>query len=748
MNDQIDKSFSITERDARQNRVDVALPRPLPAYASSSEENDALALRDYWQVISRRRGVVMLFAFLVLIGTVVASLVATPIFRASLTLQIEREASKVVQFQDVVPVESPMDKDFYQTQYELLESRTLVRRVIDQLGLMNHPAMIVRGGWLRQWINGVSGAGGDEASEDVRRSQMIETFFEQLYIEPIRQSRLVRIDFSSPDAQLSARVVNALADNFIQMNIERRIDASSYAKSFLEDRLTQVKIRLEESEQKLVAFARAHEIIKLDDHRTLQLQKLNELTSALGKAEKSRIDTQGLYQLAKQGEVDALPQILLSPVIQQYKQAKASLEAEYQDRLRIFKPEFPVMRQLDSQIEQMRAKIAEETAVIVRGVEADYALARSQEKAFLVELRKLKQDVLQVQDSSIEYNILQREVDTNRELYDGLLARMKEVGIAGGMTANNISIVDAADVPLEKYRPRLALNIAVALLLGVAGGIVLVFLVDHFDDTLKSVEELERRIHLPVLGVTPQVRGQRGEKFAADIALTAHYDPRDGLAEAYRSVRTALLFSTARGAPKIALFTSPGPGEGKTTSAVNVAITFTQTGHRVLLIDADLRNPSLHHVFALDNRAGLTNYLAAEAIPGDITQSTEVPGLFVMTTGPLPPNPAELLSSDKMTALLALAAEKFDYVVLDGPPVLGLADALVLSNKVEGTILVVEAGATRRGALSGTVKRLRSAHANVLGAVLAKQREDSVDYGYHHYYYYAADDENPLLPKG
>ncbi len=702
-----------------------------------------LNLRDYWQIIRQRRWVFILFFIVVVMTTAIASLMATPTYRASLTLQIERDLPKVLQFQDVVPMESSLDKDFYQTQYELLRSRTLAKRVIDRLALAEHPhfgqksdaSLLVEIQALLQ---------GEDEVQAPSSDQWVKLFLDKLSIEPIKQSRLVKIAFENTDPVLAADIVNAQAENFIQMNLERRIDASSYAKRFLQERLLQVKVKLEESEQSLVFFARENGIIKIDDKQTVDVQKLNDVTLALTAAARDRIEAEILYSNTKKAKGHGISSILESEVIQQLKQTKVLLETDYQENLKIYKPAYPRMMQLKGQIDKIQAEIDKEVAHVLAATKVHYDIARQKEKALSGELNNLKKKVLSMQDSSIEYNILKREVETNRELYEGLLQRMKEVGIAGGVTSNNISVVDSATIPTKKYKPKILLNLILAAFVGFVGGIGLIFLFEHLDDTVKTPEYLEKRLRLPVLGIVPVVQDVEMTELNYDgqIALFSYHDPRSGLAEAYRSVRTSLLFATSYGAPKVLLFTSPGPGEGKTTSALNVAITFTQTGGQVLIIDTDLRNPSLYKLLQLDNAVGLTNYLAGDAQPIEVSQHTEIENLFVIPSGPLPPNPAELLSGERMLELLKVASEKFDYVILDGPPVLGLADALVLTNLAEATVIVVEAGATRQRQMEGALKRLRTAQGSIVGAIMAKYHDNSSAYGYHQYYYYQREESN------
>ena len=720
-----------------------ALAKPLePKVLGALEQrDDELNLREYWQVIAHRKWTVLTFFMVVVITTLIASFLATPIYRASLTLQIERDLPKVVKFQDVTPVESgAADKDFYQTQYELLKSRTLAKRTMDQLSLATTPAFMDKhaGGV----ISGLMQTMGVKSSSETQANDIVANFLQDLVISPVKQSRLVEVSFESYDPELSAKVVNTLAENFIEMNLERRIDASSYAKSFLEDRLTQVKVKLEDSEKKLIQFARTYEIIKVDENRTIQLQKLREVTLALTEAEKERLSAETLYRSSQRNSGHSLEAVLNSEVISRLKQTQAELEASYQEKLKVFKPNYPAMLQLKEQISEIEAKIESEVDNIRGSIRSNYEIAKQKESKLGKQLTKLKDEVLSIQDRSIEYNILQREVDTNRELYEGLLQRMKEVGVAGGVTTNNISIVDAAYVPHKKYKPRISINLLLAIIIGLVGGVGFAFFFEHLDDTIKLPQDLERKMHVPLLGIVPEVKSARVKRTDnVQLALMSATEPRSGFAEAYRSVRTSLLFATSSGAPKILLFTSPGPSEGKTTSALNVAITFTQTGSKVLLVDTDLRNPSMHRLLGLDNTMGLTNFLAGDAQPAQVSQATEVADLFAIPSGPLPPNPAELLSGGKMAELLLLAREKFDYVILDGPPVLGLADALVLANIAQSTVIVVEAGVTRQGHLSGALKRLKSIHASIVGGVMAKYKETTGAYGYHSsYYYYQSED--------
>jgi capsular exopolysaccharide synthesis family protein len=714
-------------------------------------DNDTINLRDYWEIILKRKGTVLTFFAIVVVAVMTATFLMTPIFRASLTLQIDRQEAKVVEYQGVTPMESAQDsREFYQTQYEVLKSRSLAQRVIDQLNLTEHPEFNKKQEETA-FLGGLFGASEDKADAEPaktapaakqdangdKQSLLVNRFLANLTVEPVRNSRLVKIHFDSPDAALATRIVNAVATAYINLNLERRMDASSYAKTFLQDRLQQIQAKLEDSEKALVAFARQEQIIKSSDEKqdSIDAVVMQEFTGALAKAQQERIRVESVYNQLKSTGVEGLPDVLESRVIQELKQLKAKLEAEYQEGLKIYKPAYPKMLQMEGRIAETQAKIDEEIRNVKEGIKVRYDAAKAAESALSAKLQESKRNVLGVQDRSIQYNILKREVDTNRQLYEGLLQRLKEVGVAGGIGVNNISIVDKAEEPNKAYKPKKLLNLLIGIFLGLFGGIALAFLFEHLDDTIKQPDDIEKLLGLSVLGVIPFVRRKTTEGGDNRLILE-NMDLRSAFAESYRSLRTAMQFSTPEGMPKVLMITSSSMGEGKSTTAISLATHFALAGKTVLLIDADLRKASTHKNLKLDNSNGLTNYLAGDAKPVDITQGTEVPNLYAITSGPLPPNPAELLSSGKMVSLLTLAAEKFDQVIVDGPPVLGLADAPLLGNLAEATALVIEAGGTRRDFARGAVKRLRATRTRLVGAILTKVESRGGSYGYYHSYYY------------
>lgn len=730
--------------EAQQGGALIERPDRLPSTLLYHEpqhaehDDDTINLRDYWNIIVKRKGTVLTFFLIVVVAVVTATFLMTKIYRASLTLQIDQQEAKVVQIQEVTPTESVAgSKDFYQTQYELLKSRTLALRVIEQLNLGDHPLFKAKeSGSFLDFIWGKSKAAEVEARQEPegsRESGLVGAFLGQLTVEPLRNSRLVKIHFDSPDAQLATRVTNAISSVFINLNLERRMDASSYAKTFLQERLQQIRVKLEDSEKSLNEFTRKAGIVKAEEKQpSPDSQVLQEFTTALARAQGERIKAESLYNQVKAGDSAALSAVIGNPVIQKFKESKAKLEADYQEGLKIYKPAYPRMVQLESQIAETQAKIEEEVTAVRGALKANYEAARAQEDMLAAKLQESKHTVLDVQDRSFQFNLLKREVDTNRQLYEGLLQRYKEVGIAGGIGVNNITVVDKAETPTRPHKPNMRTNALIAVFLGLFGGVALAFLFEHLDDTIKLPDEMEKLLGLPVLGIIPVVKSGAG----GDIALEENADPRSAFAEAYRSVRTALQFSTEQGMPKVLMVTSTSVGEGKSTTALSLAIHFAQAGKTVLLIDSDLRKASLHKKLGVANDYGLTNYLAGDANPVNITKACQIPKVFLIPSGPLPPNPAELISSGKMVSLLNLAAEKFDQVIIDGAPVLGLADAPLLGSLAEATVLVVESGATSRQFARGAVKRLRGTRTRLIGGILTKMDSHGRAYGYHSYYYY------------
>jgi len=698
------------------------------------DDRDEIDLVVYWHLLVRRRWLILGILGVVAAASLLITLMATPIYRATAVMQIEKEEQNVVQVGAVGA--QGYDPDFLQTQYQLLQSRALAERVADDLELdaaalerLEKPSWIER---LKGLVRPIpkativtreadSRAALDAATQAVRAG---------LVIEPVRRSRLVRIHYDSPAPALSARVANGIAEGFIASGLERRLGASSYAKRYLEDQLKTIKSRLENSERQLVAFAQKENLVSSVQGQSLAGQNLSELNSALATAQEQRIRAQARWAQAQNARGAALPaDMLANSIIRTLQQQRAVLQGTYQEKLRVYKPGYPEMLQLKGQLDDLDMQIGRELSNIRASVKAEYDAAASQERLLQGQLDTLRTQALDVDDRSIEYNILKREVDTNRQLYDGLLQRFKEVGVAGDVRSNNISVVDRAEIPTGRFKPSLAFNLSAGVLLGLLLGVIVAFLLEFLDDTLQTPEDVEQRLKLAVLGIIPKLVKQSPVEAAREL--------RSPFSESYRSVRTALQFSTDHGVPRVLLITSSGQGEGKSTAALTLARNFAQIGKRVLLIEGDLRNPSLQKTMGLTAEVGLSNILAGSHVMTDAVRTTDDERLMVIFAGPLAPNPAELLSGPKLVSLLAIAAEQYDQVIIDAPPVMGIADAPILANAVDGTMMLVQSRKTRIATAQAAMKRLHAARAHVVGSLLTQYDAKAAGYGYSYEGYYS-----------
>ena len=666
----------------------------------------------------------------------------TPIYQATVTIQIDRQAPRVVKAEDVQDPDFGTDSTrFYQTQYDLLKSRSLAERVAADLDLATasdflYPASTSAWAKLRSLIRGSAAPKiQNKVSLEDRKSAAAAMVQSGLSISPVPNSNLVRISFDSPSPEWTQRIANGAADSYVTSNLERRYGATAYARNFLKERLEELKLKLEDSEKALVAYAEEKELIgdvkttnvngKEGASQSLAEFDLAALNAALQQVVTERIHAQQLWEQANNSKDLGLPQLLDDSAIKALRGQRAALLVDYQNKLSTFKPDYPDMLKLKAQISQIEQEIKSQADIIKQSLKSHYEATMQQETLLKNKMDDVKHGVLATQDKQIQYNILKREADTNRTLYEGLLQQYKDVGVAGAVSTNNVAVIDRAQVPGFPYKPDLRLNLMKWLVFGLVGAAAVIALFELFDDTFKSPEEIEEQLGLAVLGIIP----------ISDSGILAEINAVSSpIAEAFRSFRTALQFSTEQGAPKSILITSAQPGEGKSTTALALAINFAHLGMKVLLIDADLRNPSQHRNLGRNNGAGLANYLAGGAVPESIFQKTDIEGLYFMPSGPLPPNPAELLAGSKMLSLLSTAGEKIDAVIVDAPPVMGLADAPLLASMAAGTLLVIATADTRRSVVKAALKRLHFARARMVGALMNKC-DFRRNYGYGGYGY-------------
>jgi polysaccharide biosynthesis transport protein len=748
---------------------------------AAAEADDEIDLKAIFRTLLKHKWMIVGVTAFCTLAAIVFTLRQTPQYESTTLIQIERAAQKVVGFNSEVEMDPSASSEALslRTQIELLQSRTLAERVIDELGLYKRNTTAPLPGGLENPAPGPAAtanetdtaatasalpgadtsAGGELAErslwaqlttnffqlftpssqneQTLSRNETLEEFQKSVKIEPIRNSRLVEIRVMNSDAELSARIANTMAKAFIAINLERKLESSVYARQFLEDQIKQTKAKLEESERVINEYAKKNSILSLGDKTSATTQNYVDFSSALAKAEQDRFKAESQYNEIKLNPESA-PRVLDNLAIQTYKEQKAKLDAEYAKNLSIYKPGFPVMVQLQAQIAELDARIKAEVNTILASIKGQFEAAKRQEELLRQRVAASRSEVLAVQDRSVDMNLLQRELDTNRQVYDSLLQRLKEVSVTGGLTTNNLSVVDEAQAPLFPAKPKPLINVALGILLGGFLGMLAALLREQMDDSIKHADEIEGFFGLPLLGWIPLTKRPKGSAANESVAMLAHTDPRSAFAEAYRSMRTALQFSTPEGAPKRFMVTSCGKAEGKSTTAIALAINFAQLGQQVLLIDADMRKASIHKALGLPNERGLSNLLTGDMGTESLILATRVPNLGVITAGPTPPDPVELLMGPKLGMLLEKAqALGFSQVIIDGPPLLGIADAIVLGNQIQHIVFAVKASETKKNSIKDGLRRLRNAGLQPMGVALTHARmEHTSDYAYETYYGY------------
>lgn len=705
-------------------------------HARQDADGQMPLFRRYLLIAFRWRKVILATVAGFLIAGLVITLWMTPQYTATATIEIARESNRIVQIQGVEREASEGDLEFYQTQYGLLRSRVLAERIAAQLKLDDDPAFFemfdyeVKGSPL-------PGANGRYPVEgrDARRRAAGSILLRYVTIDPIRLSRLVTISFTSPDATLSARIVNSWTAAFVSTTLERRYEATSYARKFLEDRLGQLRQRLEDTERQLVTYASKQRIINLPPvaangaERSMVAENLADLNAEFAQATADRIKAGSKLNSNGNG---AVAEALQNTAISGLRQRQAELSADYKKLLVQFEPDYPAAKALKSQIDQLDSAIKREENRVFSSFENSYRDSLQRERQLSARVEGLKNSMLDLRRRSIQYNIYQREVDTNRQLYDALLQRYKEVGVAGGVGVNNISVVDSADVPQFPSSPRLIINLVLALIAGMGASAVLTFILEQSDEAISDPSELEPELDIPLLGAIP--------KTAEGTPAEALTDRKSPIVEAYLSIQTNLRFTTDQGVPRSLAVTSTRPGEGKSTSSLALASLLVRAGKRVILIDGDMRSPSLHRVLGLPNDRGLSDYLSGSDDYETLVRHAETFNLDVITSGLLPPNAAELLTGDRLGVLVKVLQTRFDHVIIDSPPVMGLADAPLIGSRVDGVVFAVQSHSTRSSLVRTALGRLKSANVRVFGGVLTKFESKRAGYGYDYGYGYGHGD--------
>jgi capsular exopolysaccharide synthesis family protein len=709
---------------------------------------DAFHLVDYLRVLYRHRRVVGTAFVLIFSIVMLHTFTATPLYDARAQILIENENPNVVKFDEVFRQNKDTD-DYYQTQYRILQSRLLARRTLEAEQLWNNPVFAPKSGGFpvtpQAWIGvvlsftsnlfaGRAKPGAHSADETAAQSGVIDAFLSGLTIAPVRNSRLVDVKYQSTDRVMSARIANALAKQYIDQTLDFKFKDTQQATEFLKQRMGEERSALEQRELALQKYREQNDAVSLEDRQNIVVQRLADVNTAVTKARTERIQKEGAWNQIRgiqndRAALEAHPLVLTNAFIQQLKGELAVLQqqqAQLADRLGDRHPEMVKVR---AAISTAQTKLDTEIAKVVQAIHNDYDAAVAQEQSLSAALEQQKREALALNRQSIQYGALQRDAASSREIFQGLLQRSKETGIQGELRTSNIRIVDLAEVPAGPSSPNKVNNVLYGFFGGSLCAVGLGFFFEYLDNRIKSPEEIKRHLGLPFLGLVPALRPNE-----VSGAPLVNAGVPSQFAEAFRTIRTNVLFSSAEDGPRSIVVTSTMPGEGKSVVSSNVAISLAFAGQTVLLIDADMRRPQVHSMFGIPQEPGLSNAIVGTAPASEAIQRTAVPNLWVLPAGRQPPNPAELLGSRRFREFLSSLGKHFTWVIVDSPPVLAVTDSSVVSHLVNGVIFVVGAEMTGRTAAKTALDQLDGAKAKYLGAVLNKVDLRKNGYYYSHYY--------------
>ncbi|MBD3305162.1 polysaccharide biosynthesis tyrosine autokinase [candidate division KSB3 bacterium] len=729
---------------------------------------DDFRIQDYLRIIKKRQWVIITFLTIVVISVTISSFLRAPVYKSTARILIEKETPNVLSFKEVLALDTA-DTDYYQTQYTILKSRTLARAVLEKLGMMEQArqdddsSFSVRG-LLTSLITalGLRQPPSESAQIRAREEDAINNFLNNIItIEPIKGSRLVDVSALSTNPELATQIANTLVEVYIQQNLEAKLAASKDAVGWLADQLTIAQQKVADSETALQQYKEQHGIISFEDRQNIIMQKLSELNTAVNNARIKRIAIETQYKQIQEylalddtaptteavKKLETISQVINNPLIQQLKVELSNLETELSELRKKFRSKHPNVIALRSQIASVRERIDAEIQRIIGSITNEYELALAQEQEMTTALEDQKREALNLNQKAIAYGVLQRDVESNKRVYDALLQRTKETSVTEQLETSNIRIIDRATVPNYAIAPRKKLNIFLSMVVGLVLGTLLAFFFEYIDNSIKTPDDIKQYLDIPFLGFIPKVSSADQDNMAVPkpklhpVDTVVAVAPKSTASEAYRSLRTNVMFSSLEHGP-IILVTSAGPTEGKSITVANLGITMAQSGSKTLIIDCDLRKPRMHKIFNLsDHERGLTDMIANLGTNGTkiTVKRTKIPNLDLIPCGNTPPNPSELLSSERTRLLIQALSKKYDKILIDSPPVNVVTDPVILSQIVSGIIVIIRAGETGRDVIRRALDQLRDVKAQILGGVLNGvdvQRDNYYYYSYYNNYYY------------
>ncbi len=744
------------------------------------EREKEVDLLEYWRVIVKRKWVVVTFGGALILFVGIFSFLATPIYKAKTTLLIEEESSRILSIEDEFGYQRrAVDLRFYNTQLKLLKSKSLAERVARKMNLLSRPEFGAGKKPKKSFFASLKGfISPKKKSEDegLKPQIPLNPYFGVaaavqggIEVSPIRNTKLVEVSYRSPYPVLSADIVNSLAEEFISFSVEKRYETTQQASDFLSEQIAELREDLAAKERELQRYGQEKKLFFTSEKESTIVSKFAAVLDAYTQAQIDRINKEAAYREVKDLDVDSLPQFVNNALIQTLKMDYARMKNEYEEMSKIFKSNYPKMIELKAKLDSMKEELKSEIKKAVDAAESEYRSALKKEDSLEDLLETQRMDVVRMNSNAIFYNSLKIEVENMQRQLNSLIEMQKNTQVSarlGGLKTSNISIIDKAEVPKGPVSPKKKKNLILAFLIGIFGGVGLCFLMEYVDNTVKGPEDVEKLAGLPSLGVIPYLppEGMKKKKKYGyyskykssysygkenpkseetlpeikEIELVNHLYPKFFISEDYRTVRTSILLSHAESPPKTIAFSSALPGEGKTATLANMAVAFSQLEEKVLLVDSDLRKPRLHRIFKVKNIGGLSGYLTGKVSIEDAVQKTNVENIWIIPSGPIPPNPAELLNSDKMKGMMDEFKKRFDVILFDSPPLLVVVDAVIISSFVDSTVFIIEAGKTTRKPFLQAVEELKRAKAKVIGVLFneVKAKGEGHYSPYYHYYRY------------
>lgn len=727
---------------------------------------EQINIRDYLRVILKRRWAIITVFAVIVVSVTIHAYTATPIYKSTSRLIIDKENPNVMSIQEVMAVDAS-GTDYYQTQYKIIESRNVARAVIKRLNLDKNEEFVPksRDTFLANLKHSVqkTAAAFKKAvaallrTREVSSSQalkehdldykLVSAFINRIKVNPIRNSRLVDVGFEAKDPVLAAKITNTLAQAYIEQNLDTKLKAVKGAVRWLNDRIVAEREKVEKAEQALLAYKSRHSIVTdfTSDVEKITAQKLAHLNTQIVDAESVRVEAETRYNqaLALKGTpdmLDSIPEVLNNDLIQQIKSMEVELYKRISELSKKYGQKHPQMVAIQAELKTLQKRKTYEVKRVVNSLNNEYRVARAKEESLKAALAKQRKESLDLNQKAIEYGVLQREVESTRQMYQLLINRFKETSLTEDMNTGNIRVLDRAEVPKSPVKPRKQRNILIAVLFGLAGGLGLAFFLEYLDNTIKDPEDIKRYLNIPYLGPVPVIvpNDNPGKDIPPEMVVLN--SPKSTASEAYRGIRTGILFSSAEFEPQVIMVTSSGPQEGKTITSSNLAITMAQSGNKVVLLDCDLRRPRVNKLFGISRNRGVTNLLVEKTDLKLTVFNTSIPNLHVIPSGPIPPNPSEILGSKRMEELIEVLRKNFTRIIIDTPPITAVTDAALLGKLSDGVVLVVRANRTVRDMAKTGLEQLTAVGAKMLGVVLNGVGMGRGSYYYYQYYYYYGDE--------